>query len=96
MTSSKLLTQLQEYSYGSDPIIQTPLFLQGVSASHILVRVHSEQVGSEAWPGPHVRPQTIENRKSKSWKWLYYRPCYILENNVAMHYDLFLNNIQTI
>ena len=64
LTPSKLLTQLQEYSSGWDPIIQTPLFIQGVSASHILVRVHSEQVGSEAWPGSHVRLQTIENRKS--------------------------------
>ena len=88
-----MLTQLQEYSYGWDPIKQTPLFIQGVSASHILARVHSEQVGSEAWPGPHVRPQTMKIKwmlfwVAKSWKGFCYRPCYLLGNNVAMHYDL--------
>ena len=46
MTPSKSLTQLQKYSYGWDPIIQTPLFIQGVSASQMLLRTHMVQVGS--------------------------------------------------
>ena len=46
LTPSKSLTQLQEYSYGWDPIIQTPLFIQGVSASQMLLRTHMVQVGS--------------------------------------------------
>ena len=47
LAPSKLLTQLQQYSYDWDPVIQTPLFLQGLSASQMLFRTHMAQVGSE-------------------------------------------------